>query len=226
MERKLLAIVAVGVLIIASGAGAGHAQNLQGVPIPSPVAPPLPPAGGSSSDATLEVAPRIIPSPPPPSENQENAGSQFSSNVFPPLPAHRLPYLGITVRPAMVRFHRQDVHGLEIVGVDANSPAERAGIRTPTDMTTIGATGETAGYMLGPLGNLVAPLLQRTGQLGDAGDLLVAVDDRRVSSPDELYRALERLSPGDTIWLTVMRITPKGAPTTQRIPVVLAAPRS
>jgi S1-C subfamily serine protease len=121
----------------------------------------------------------------------------------------------------MVRYHRQDIHGLEIIGVDPGSPAEHVGLKTPVDMTTLGATGQTAGYMLGPLGSLVSPLLARTGQLGDSGDLLVAVDDKRVSSAGELQRVLGGLEPGDTIWLTVMRISRDGAPKTEKLPVVL-----
>lgn len=208
----------------------GYAQSQRNTQLPAPVPSsgvinPAPSAK-ESDDATLEVSPRIIPVEPPPATENPEDNSRDDTASLPDIPAHRLPYLGITVRPAMVRYHRQDIHGLEIVGVDAGSPAEHAGLKTPTDMTTIGATGETAGFMLGPLGNLMSPLLAHTGQLGEGGDMLVAVDEQRVSSPDELYRALERLQPGDTVWFTVMRIMRSGAPKTERIPVVLAAARS
>jgi len=236
MKRQGLVTILTLTIAFAGGSMVARAQSQNGIGIPAPppqaLPPNPPPASHGSDDTTLEVAPRIIPiepTEPPPTENNpgdNGASSGQSSEDIANLPAvrtHKLPYLGITVRPALVRFQKQDVHGLEIVSIDAGSPAEHAGLRTPTDMTTIGATSETAGFMLGPLGNLISPLLAHTGQLGEGGDMLVAVDEQRVSNPDELYQALERLQPGDTVWLTVMRITRNGAPKTERIPVVLAA---
>jgi hypothetical protein len=240
MKRQGLAAILTLTLAFAAGSAEVRAQSQNGLGIPAPpppAAPASPPSDShGSDDTTLEVAPRIIPIEPPPADNnpgdngasgQSSSGqsSQGSDDVanLPALRTHKLPYLGITVRPALVRFQKQDVHGLEIIGIDAGSPAEHAGLHTPTDMTTIGATSETAGFMLGPLGNLISPLLAHTGQLGEGGDMLVAVDEQRVSNPDELYQALERLQPGDTVWLTVMRITRSGAPKTERIPVVLAS---
>jgi len=237
MKRQGLAAILTLTLAFAVGSvdARAQSQNSIGIPAPPPQAPPASPppaAHGSPDDATLEVSPRIIPiepTEPPPAENNpgDNGSSSGQSSEdtasLPVQSGHKLPYLGITVRPALVRFQKQDVHGLEIVSIDAGSPAEHAGLHTPTDMTTIGATGETAGFMLGPLGNLISPLLAHTGQLGEGGDMLVAVDEQRVSNPDQLYQALERLQPGDTVWLTVMRITRSGAPKTERIPVVLAS---
>ena len=37
--------------------------------------------------------------------------------------AHGRPYLGVSVQPALVRFHRQEIRGLEIIAVDKGSPA-------------------------------------------------------------------------------------------------------
>jgi len=47
-------------------------------------------------------------------------------------------------------------------------------------MTTIGASGATAGELLGPLDAALKPLLAKSGQLGEDGDLIVAMDGQPV----------------------------------------------
>src|SRR5258708_33817710 len=101
-------------------------------------------------------------------------------------------------------------HGLEVVSVDPNSPAATAGLQGATGMTAAGAAGTTAGTMLGPLSLLVTPLLAKGGALGTSGDLVVAVDDRRVRSQSDLDYPMGRLKPGATMYLTVSR--PVGNP--------------
>jgi S1-C subfamily serine protease len=89
----------------------------------------------------------------------------------------------------------------------------------------LGASSLTASAMLGPAQEMLAPLLKKTGQLGKQGDLIVAADDNRVGSEEELADELERLKPGDTLWLTVLRESKKGQPKAVRIPVKLAPPQ-
>jgi S1-C subfamily serine protease len=96
-------------------------------------------------------------------------------------------------------------HGLEVVSLDPNSPAAQAGLKSSTGMTAAGAAGSTASSMLGPLNLLVMPLLAKGGALGQGGDLIVAVDDRRVRSQGDLDDAMAHLKPGDTMYLTVIR---------------------
>ncbi|HTW89339.1 MAG TPA: PDZ domain-containing protein [Candidatus Binataceae bacterium] len=193
---------------------------------PSANLPPAPPP--ATDDRTLEVAPRIIPVVPPstdqtePSE-QEGADNSSGTPLSLAPAAHGRPYLGVSVQPALVRFHRQEIHGLEIIGVDKGSPADHAGLTAPTGMTTVGATGETAAFFLGPVGELMSPLLAHSGQLGATGDMIVAVDDQRVSVSAELNRVLARLAPGETVWFTLMRITPDGKVKNEKIPIVLGS---
>ncbi len=203
----------------------GPPANPPSLPTAPPAAAVTPPA---ADDSTLEVAPRIIPIVPLPSEESGPAEGEAADNSgATPLSlapaAHGRPYLGVSVQPALVRFHRQEIRGLEIIGVDKGSPAERAGLTAPTGMTTVGATGETAGFFLGPVGLLMAPLLARSGQLGATGDMIVAVDDHRVSVGAEMNRVLARLAPGDTVWFTLMRITPDGKVKNEKISVVLGS---
>ena len=80
--------------------------------------------------------------------------------------------------------------------------------------STIGASGATAGELLGPLDAALKPLLAKSGQLGEDGDLIVAIDDHRVTSDSDLPDHLGRLHPGDIIYLSVLRL-PKSANATR-----------
>ncbi|MDO8433529.1 MAG: PDZ domain-containing protein [Candidatus Binatus sp.] len=171
-------------------------------------------------DRTLEIAPQPGAVEPRPSVNEipsdrgfrpgdENSSIEPSFRQSPDrggeMRDRRRPYLGLSVRYATQCYMGMEEHGLEVVSVDPNSPAERAGLKSATGMTAAGAAGTTAGTMLGPLSLLVTPLLAKGGALGQGGDLIVAVDDRRVRSQGDLDDAMARLKPGDTMYLTVIR---------------------
>jgi len=91
-------------------------------------------------------------------------------------------------------------------------------------MTKLGASGATAGALMAPLDIALMPLLKKTGQLGQTGDLIVAIDDRRVAGEADLQTALGDSKPGDTIYLTVVRLASNGAHKTIKIPVKLGNP--
>jgi S1-C subfamily serine protease len=93
-------------------------------------------------------------------------------------------------------------------------------------MTGLGASGATAGALLAPLDIALMPLLKKTGQLGETGDLIIAVDDRRVTGEVDLETALADSKPGDTIYLTVVRAGTNGTHQTIKTPVKLASPLS
>lgn len=238
---EFVALCSLTVVVVCPCGVAGAQSDQAGIGL-------APPAGANhnsrgaaardSDDRTLEVAPRIGPVEPlpesvgpPPRDAESSPGISALEEPAEPVPpeisgnrgTHQRPYLGISVTPALARFHGQETRGLQIVGVDQGSPAERAGLKASTSMTAVGATGETAGYLLGPVGLLMNPLLARAGQLGEGGDMVVAVDDRRVSSADELNDAVARLQPGETVWLTVLRIARDGKPRTNKVAVVLGA---
>lgn len=189
---------------------------------------------GGSDDTTLEIAPQpgtrmpkpgveeipgdrnfrpgednasVEPNFRPHTENDTgnsdgNANGDSNSESYRP---HRRPYLGITVRYTTQCYLGMEERGLEVETVDPNSPAAQAGLQATTGMTAIGAAGTTASGMLGPLNMLVMPLLEHGGALGQGGDLIVAVDDRRVRDQGDLETAMARLKPGDTMYLTVIR---------------------
>lgn len=135
-----------------------------------------------------------------------------------------LPYLGITVRYTTRCYLGKEEHGLEIVSVDPQSPAEQAGLKGRAAMTSVGAASMTATGMLGPLDSLARPLLAKAGALGHGGDLIVAVDDVRLRSQQELEGALSRLRPGDTLYITVIRPSTDDQHQTLKIPVRLGSP--
>lgn len=193
----------------------------------------------SESDRTLEVPSRIVQPAPAPNQasganeqNPNNADSNDESEGASAEEAHAsavsdaVPYLGLSVQYIVSEgFDGREVHGLEVVGVDPNSPAEEAGIRAQGTPTKLGASGATAGAMMPPLDLIVMPLLKRAGELGQTGDLIVAIDDNRVSSPDDLKTALETLKAGDVIYFTLVRAHRNAPPETLKLPVKLGAPR-
>jgi PDZ domain len=197
----------------------------------------------SSDDAALEIAPRTGPSArgpfSTPSSPAESDLGNATDQELPPLPTsgppsymkstaaprQQLPYLGISVQ--RIESHStpgRDIEALEIVSVDPASPAERAGLKGRGTMTKLGASGATAAALMAPLDIAVMPLLKKTGQLGRTGDLIVAIDDRRVATEADLQTALAELKASDTIYLTIVRLGTDGAHKTVKLPVKLGMP--
>ena len=103
------------------------------------------------------------------------------------------------------------------LGVYPNSPAARAGLVARTGSTPAGDLGALGSVLLGPVALVTFPLLRKSGALGTPGDLIVAVDDVRVRSKEEIVHALGHLKPGDTTYITVIRPLPNGYHRTMRI---------
>jgi hypothetical protein len=137
------------------------------------------------------------------SEQNVRTGNQPQENFRP----HGRPYLGMTVHYATHCYSGGEEHGLEVVNIDPGSPAAQAGLHAGSDMSPIGAAVTTAIGIV-PGGALIAnSALARTGAMGQGGDLIVAVDDKRVRDQGDLENAMARLKPGDTMYLTVIRPT-------------------
>lgn len=188
------------------------------------------PAAQVPSDQTLEIAPRLPTSPPavetPPEPaadanlNNDAMPADDGTTAAPPTPCR--PYLGIGVQTIYSNDRPGGlVTGLEVVSVDRNSPAATAGLRGRGKMTSVGESGATVGGLMPPLNLFVMPLLKKTGSLGEGGDLIVAIDDRRVANDLDLQSELEALKPGDTIYLTIVRPTKDGPQQTLKVPIKL-----
>ena len=193
-------------------------------------------AATADSDQTLEIAPRAESPPPasveatPPAELSAppvpTSGPPASVTTPPDLGAEpRRPYLGLSAQ--YVETHAtpgHNVQGIEVVAVDPGSPAEKAGLRGRGRMTELGATGATAGALMPPLDLVVMPLLKKSGQLGGTGDLIVAIDDKRVTGEDDLQKALDAARPGDSLYFTIKRLRRDGSEQTLKLPVKLGPP--
>lgn len=230
----VLALSLAGIGVASAADRAGDSTTGADVSVSQPR--PEEPRAASSSNArsqdnrALEIAPQVSTIPPPAEAPAESARKPSEETVpyeqhqrFDQEPsakaAEKYPYLGVVVEYTAKSFAGQEDHGLEVITVDAGSPAEQAGLKGRGNITALGAAGVTAGALLGPLTLGVLPLLQKTGQLGKDGDLIVAADDNRLRSEFDLQDELRKLKPGDTIYLTVVRASSEGARQTLKIPV-------
>ncbi|HUN57063.1 MAG TPA: PDZ domain-containing protein [Candidatus Binataceae bacterium] len=212
-------------------------------------------APGVPSQGTLEIAPRVAappspaaaPSPQGDATNQGNTGDDVSdaagtaddaahtkaaaqtpsSDDTAGLVGENRPYLGLAVQYILSRDPpSRTVQGLEVVSVDKGSPAALAGLKGRGQMTSVGETGATASNLMAPLNLIVMPLLKKSGSLGSSGDLIVAIDDKRVDKADALRMALDSDKPGDVIYLTIERALSGGKTDTMKVPVKLTAAKS
>jgi hypothetical protein len=196
------------------------------------IAPPQP---ASAPDQNAPAANTPVEQNPPEQQNAAGQGPDNDVELYRTYTDSEharghsgpLPYLGISVHSVTVtQPNGVQQHALEVLSVDQGSPAAGAGIKGSGAATKLGASSLTASAMLGPAQELLAPILQKTGQLGRQGDLIVAVDDNRVADEQDLARELARLKPGDTLWLTVLREASKGQPKAVKVPIRLAPPQS
>ena len=185
--------------------------------------------GGSSDDATLEIAPQPGLAAPRPAVKEIPSGRNFNpgednASIEPNFRPgtengvgvngngngdssrpHARPYLGITVQYTTQCYLGGEEHGLEVLTIDPNSPAAQAGLQARSGMTAVGAALSTLSGIV-PGGSILAgKALASSGAMGQGGDLIVAIDDKRVRDQSDLEAAIARLKPGDTMYLTVIR---------------------
>ena len=235
--------------VLRNGTAAAGTTNVEPLlPEDSSVAPGVP------SQRTLEIAPRVVAPPSPaaaPSSsgdaaNQANtdddisdaagtaddaahmkAMTQASGGETGTVPWRSRPYLGLSVQYIVTHDPPwKIVQGLEVVSVDDGSPAALAGLKGRGQMTSVGETGATASNLMAPLNLIVMPLLAKSGSLGSTGDLIVAIDDKRIDKADALREALDSDKPGDIIYLTVVRAGSASQKNTLKVPVKLAAAKA
>jgi len=185
---------------------------------------------GGGDDTTLEIAPQPGLAAPKPGVQEIPGGRNFNPGEnnasiepnFRPKTEngtgdigsngngdsnrpHPRPYLGITVQYTTQCYLGREEHGLEVLTIDPNSPAAQAGLQARSGMSAVGAAVSTLSGII-PGGSILAnKALASSGEMGHGGDLIVAVDDRRVRDQSDLESAMARLKPGDTMYLTVIR---------------------
>ncbi len=186
----------------------------------------VPPRQALSSPVTaLEVLPQPLLTGAPKADelpvdrlfrqSADEVAHDDSLHVAQPGEARR-PYLGITVQYTTKCYLGGEEHGLEVQSVYPGSPGSVAGLRGSKPASTLGVVGAA---MLGPIAIMIKPLLQRSGAFGSDGDLIIAVDDKRVRTAAELDAAMLKLKPGDTMYLTVIRPLPGGNHKTMKIAI-------
>ena len=154
-------------------------------------------------------------------QSREDEIARLNRNFHPhdPDDGHHRPYLGIDLEYTTQCYRGMEEHGLEVVNVYPNSPAARAGLVARTGSTPAGDLSALGSVLLGPVALITFPMLRKSGALGTAGDLIVAVDDMRVRNESELLTALGHVKAGDTTYITVIRPLHGGYHRTMRIAV-------
>jgi hypothetical protein len=185
--------------------------------------------GGST---TLEVAPQPSAKVPAPDkqetaeqrafrQSREDEIARLNRNFHPhdPDENHHRPYLGIDLEYTTQCYLGMEEHGFEVVNVYPNSPAARAGMVARTESTPAGDLKALGSVLLLPIAPITFPLLRKSGALGTGGDLIIAIDDVRVRTPEEIRYALGHIKPGDTAYITVIRPLAGGYHRTMRIAI-------
>jgi PDZ domain len=185
-----------------------------------------------SRSTTLEVAPQPSAKVPAPDKQEtaeqrafrqshEDEIARLNRNFHPhdPDDHHHRPYLGIDLEYTTQCYLGMEEHGFEVVNVYPNSPAARAGLVARTESTPAGDLKALGSILLLPIAPITFPLLRKSGALGTGGDLIIAIDDVRVRTPNEIRYALGHLKPGDTAYITVIRPLAGGYHRTMRIAI-------
>ena len=196
-----------------------------------------------SDDATLEISPQTGIRPPSgatevtPNNRGFNPGEDTTSinpefrpgyDELNPNPnggggggnQNSMSCLGMQLKYANYCFKGAEEHGLEVLAIDKNSPAERAGLKPNGNQGGMLAAAETASALIGPLQLLTNHFIEKAAA-ADRGDLIVAVDDQRIRSQADFNDALAKARPGDTMYLTVVRPLPGGDHKTLKIAVTV-----
>lgn len=176
---------------------------------------------------TLELAPQPSVAPSSPNSSSETAERQFQqSDDVAALNREfkqtqpddgRRPYLGFELEYTTQCLFGMEMYGFEVLSVAPNSPAAHAGLQARKPATALGNLAALGSVLAFPVGLFTVPRLRRSGALGMPGDLIVAVDDRRVRTEEEFMRAIDPLRAGDTVYVTVIRPIVGGSHQTLRI---------
>src|SRR5215470_10515747 len=176
---------------------------------------------------TLELAPQPSAAPSSPNSSSENEARKFQQSddvadlnrEFKQNQADdgRRHYLGFELEYTTQCLFGMEMHGFEVLSVAPNSPAAHAGLQARKPATALGNLAALGSVLAFPVGLFTVPRLRRSGALGMPGDLIVAVDDRRVRTEEEFMRAIAPLRAGDTVYVTVIRPIVGGSHQTLRI---------
>lgn len=178
-------------------------------PAPQPIlAPTQSPAAEQGQPAPAARQPATA----APQESTPPPVQQEIPSVWPPAPtsaASKPGYLGIRIRDFYrQRFcmHALTIQGVEVAAVEPESPAERAGLRPARGLSAGEIAAATIAGLLtiSPASSLAAPVLRATGGVGH-GDIILALNGRRVKTQHQFQQELARFGPHAVIHLTIRR---------------------
>lgn len=173
-------------------------------PAPNPAQPP-PHTQAQPAPSAPQPATANIQDPAPPVVQHE------IPSVWPPSPspASAPGYLGIRIRDFYrERFcmHALTVQGVEVAAVEPDSPAARAGLRPARGLSAREVAAATVAGLLtiSPAASLAAPVLRATGGV-EHGDIILALNGRRVKTQNQFQEVLTRFGPHTVVHLTIRR---------------------
>jgi S1-C subfamily serine protease len=185
---------------------------------------PHPQQHPAPAPSAQEPRPPAIPqaSPPPSTQNEGEAHPQvmeMPTAQTPPAPAPQSDLstqqpaaaaraTSRSTKPAYLGVAGQTVQscrypaGVRITRVIEGSPAQQAGLKGEGTLSWQEAmTGVLA---MTPLAPLVLPLITES-EHGGSGDLILAVDGKRIHNREELEQEMKGFRPGDTVYFSVLR---------------------
>jgi S1-C subfamily serine protease len=122
------------------------------------------------------------------------------------------PYLGVVGRTALACRYPA---GVRISQVIEGSPAHQAGLKGEATLSWKQAV--TGLLALSPAALLVSPFISDSDH-GGSGDLILAVDGKRVHNQEEFEQEMRRFRPGDVVYFSILR----GGSGLRQVPVHLA----
>lgn len=167
---------------------------------PSPVPqPPLLPETQPQGEGHPQVMEMPTAQPPSALSTQPALSPQQSATARSQGAPARPAYFGAIGKTALACRYPA---GVRVSHVIEGSPAQRAGLQGEA---TLSWKEALAGLLaLSPVAPLAAPFIIQSDH-GGYGDLLLAVDGKRIHNHEEFTQEMERLRPGDVVYLSILR---------------------
>ena len=176
---------------------APSAQEPRPPAIPQPSLPPSIQNDGEAHPQVREMPAAQTPPAlaPQPDLSTQQPAATARATTRPAKPA----YLGVAGQTAQACRYPA---GVRVTRVIEGSPAQQAGLKGEGTLSWQEAmTGVLA---MTPLAPLVLPFITDS-EHGGAGDLILAVDGKRIHNREELEQEMKGFRPGDTVYFSVLR---------------------
>ena len=173
------------------------AQEPRPPAIPQPPLPPSMQNDGETHPQVMEMP--AAQTPPAPALQPELSTQQPTAAARAATRPAKPAYLGVAGQTAQSCRYPA---GVRITRVIEGSPAQQAGLKGEGTLSWQEAmTGVLA---MTPLAPLVLPFVTES-EHGGSGDLILAVDGKRIHNREELEQEMKGFRPGDTVYFSVLR---------------------